>query len=86
MRIIDSIRRRMRKTTPVRRPPVVRTYCNDCGEQDQFHTRTEAFFHMDMHELEHAGVVGCRVYVWQQFCTDNGWVNYRAPAFGNAVN
>lgn len=64
----------------------VRTICNDCGERDQFGTQSEAFFHMDLHEHDHGTLTGCRVYVWQQFCNDNGWQNYRAPVWGTTVN
>jgi len=68
------------------RTPIVQTLCNDCGDHDIHHTRAAAFEAMEWHELEHATVAGSRVYVWQQFCTDNGWVNYRAPVWGATVN
>jgi hypothetical protein len=66
--------------------PTVATVCNDCGDTDQFPTRSEAFLSMDLHEHEHGVLIGERVYVWQQFRTDVGWVNYRAPLWGLFVN
>lgn len=64
---------------------MIRTVCNDCGNTSQHPTRSEAFLAMDIHEYDHACAAGYTVYVWQQFCTTDGWVNYRAPAWGNTV-
>lgn len=66
--------------------PTVATICNDCTETGTFPTRSEAFLSMDLHEYEHGCLVGHRVYVWQQYRTDVGWVNYRAPVWGGTVN
>lgn len=67
--------------------PNIEVLCNDCGERSEHPTQSEAFFSMDLHEYEHGCLVDHQVYVWQQFNAGNGaWQNYRAPAWGNAVN
>lgn len=66
--------------------PLITALCNDCGETSQHPTRSEAFLAMDLHEYEHGCLVGHQVYVWQQFLSVAGWVNYRAPQWGHTVN